>query len=184
MKFPRVPEVLKEAKARGVGVIAMKTLAGARDMDLDSKGSPFEQVAFKWVLRHTEVSGLVVTFKRIRQLDEFLPASGQSFTALDHYTLDRCAALYGSDYCRTGCSDCESGCPLDVPIATILRYQMYFESHEEEKRAMRSYTALDLNAERCLSCGAETCVDHCPHRLPVAHKLRASHQLMTFSALA
>ncbi len=37
MKFPRIPDMLKEAKKRGVGVIAMKTLAGAKTLILTVK---------------------------------------------------------------------------------------------------------------------------------------------------
>ena len=184
MKFPRVPEVLKQARARGVGVVAMKTLTGAREMDLDPKGSVFEHAAFKWVLQHPEVSGLVVTIKRTRDLELYLQASGEAFAAQDQRTLDRYAALFGSDYCRTGCSDCETGCPAHVPIASILRYQMYFERYEEEKRAMQSYTALQRNATDCLTCSVESCVAGCPHELPVALKLRAAHDTLSFNRLA
>jgi hypothetical protein len=180
MKFPRVPEVLKEAQARGVGVVAMKTLAGAKDMELDPKGATFEHAAFKWVLQHPEVAGLVVTLKRVSDIDLYLQASGQELTAADRHTLDRYAALYGSDYCRTGCGDCESSCPSGVPIASILRYQMYFEQYAEEKRAMASYAALRRDASACLGCSVKSCTGGCPHGLPVSVKLRAAHDTLSF----
>lgn len=180
MKFPRVPDILKEAKARGVGVVAMKTLAGARAMDLDAKSAIFEHAAFKWVLEHPEVSGLVVTMKRVRDIDLYLQASGQALTEADRIVLDRYAARFGGDYCRTGCSDCETACPAGVSIASILRYQMYFEQYGEEKRAMQSYANLGRNALACRSCSVETCVGACPNRLPVALKLRTAHASLTF----
>lgn len=186
MKFPKVPEVLKEAAARGVGVVAMKTLAGARAMDMDKNtdGAVFEHAAFKWVLQHPEVGGLVVTMKRVRDIDFYLQASGQAFSAADRRALDRYAALFGNDYCRTGCSDCEQTCPAQVPIASILRYQMYFEQYEEEKRAMQAYAGLDRNARVCAGCGVESCVAGCPHGLPVALKLRAAHGTLSFAGHA
>jgi len=184
MKFPHVPDVLKEAQTRGVGVIAMKTLAGARAMDLDAKGAVFEHAAFKWVLGHPEVSGLVVTMKRVRDIDLYLQASGQAMTTADRDILDRYTARFGGDYCRTGCSDCEVACPAGVSIASILRYQMYFDQYEDEKRAMQSYARLDDNASACLDCFVETCVDACPNRLPVSLKLRAAHASLTFADYA
>ena len=69
MKFPKLTDILKEAKNRKVGVIAMKTLAGAKDSDFDSKGAPFEPTAFKWVLNHPGVNGLVITIKTVSDLD-------------------------------------------------------------------------------------------------------------------
>jgi predicted aldo/keto reductase-like oxidoreductase len=182
MKFPKVPEVIKAAHAKDVGVIAMKTLAGARDMTLDAQGAPFEQAAFKWVLKHPEVSGLVVTMKRVSDLDSYLPASGQEITTADLNTLDRYAALYGQDYCRTGCGDCQVACPYQVPIASILRYQMYFEQYEDEKRSMAQYAELEHNASPCLVCGDRQCDNACPHGLPVSSKLLAAHESLTFIA--
>jgi predicted aldo/keto reductase-like oxidoreductase len=184
MKFPKIPDLLKQAKARGVGVVAMKTLAGAKDMELGPKGAVFEHAAFKWVLRHPEVAGLVVTMKRVRDIDFYLQASGQELTAADRRTLERYAALYGNDYCRTGCSDCESSCPAGVPVAPILRYQMYFEQYEEEKRAMRSYAALRRDASACLDCSVESCIRACPNGLPVPLKLRAAHGSLSFGGYA
>lgn len=183
MKFPKLPEVLKEAHANGVGVIAMKTLAGARDMDLKAAGDvPFEHAAFKWVLKHPEVAGLVVTMKRVRDLELYLQASGATFAAADQLTLDRYAALYGQDYCRTGCGDCHSACAQGVPIASILRYQMYFEHYEDEKRAMAQYAELERNAAICTACGDDACNRACPYDLPVGAKLRAAHRDLSFSA--
>ena len=48
LKFPKLPEVMKEAHKRGVGVIAMKTLAGAKDMNKDHEGEEFSHAAFNW----------------------------------------------------------------------------------------------------------------------------------------
>jgi predicted aldo/keto reductase-like oxidoreductase len=184
MKFPQLPDLLKEAKARGVGVVAMKTLAGAKDMELDPQGAVFEHAAFKWVLQHPEVAGLVVTMKRVRDIDLYLQASGLALTAAELRTLERYAALYGSDYCRTGCGDCESSCPFGVPIASILRYQMYFEQYEEEKRAMQSYAALERDGSACLDCSLESCIKGCPNGLPVSRKLRAAHAALSFATYA
>ncbi|HXX80401.1 MAG TPA: aldo/keto reductase, partial [Thermodesulfovibrionales bacterium] len=107
MKFPKLPEVMEEAHKQGIGVIAMKTLAGAKDMKIEGAENEFPHAAFKWVLNHPEVSGLVVTMKTVGDLEFYLKASGQEFTSSDRRTLDRYARLYGSEYCRTGCGQCQ-----------------------------------------------------------------------------
>ena len=71
-----IRDAIREAARSGVGVVAMKTLAGAKDSDFDSKGAPFAPAAFKWVLSHPEVNGLVITIKTIKDLDLYLTASG------------------------------------------------------------------------------------------------------------
>src|ERR1700690_1771774 len=94
MKFPKLPDVMKEAHKQGVGVIAMKTLAGAKDMNMEVKGDEFSHAAFKWVLKHPEISGLIVTMKTAADIDLYLGASGAKFTATDQLALDRYASLY------------------------------------------------------------------------------------------
>jgi predicted aldo/keto reductase-like oxidoreductase len=114
--------------------------------------------------------------KRVSDLELFLPASGQAFTTLDQQALDRYAALYGSDYCRTGCSHCEPACPFGVPVASILRFEMYFSAYGDQKRAMHEYAGLERRADLCRDCAAEPCSAACPHGLPVAAKLQAAHR--------
>ncbi|MBF0462394.1 MAG: aldo/keto reductase [Magnetococcales bacterium] len=184
MKFPKLPDVLQLAAQHGVGVIAMKTLAGAKESGVEAGGVPFEHAAFRWVLKHPQVAGLVVTIKTVEDLNHYLQASGTPFTAQDQRALDRYAALYGQTYCRTGCGDCMGACPQGVDIANILRYQMYFADYGDEKRAMQSYASLTRSAASCLACQEPTCTAACAHGLPVANKLQAAHRTLSFAPIA
>jgi predicted aldo/keto reductase-like oxidoreductase len=181
MSFPKLSDVLKEAKKRGVGVIAMKTLAGAKDSGLDSGEEPFAPAALKWVLNHPEVNGLVISMRSVSKMDLYLTASGAKFTKADQKALDRYAKQFGKTYCRTGCSDCEPSCPNGVAIATTLRYQMYFKDYGMEKTAMESYAKLNDKANTCSSCTTEECRGSCPYGLTVTAKLREAHDSLTFS---
>lgn len=176
MKFPKLPQVMREAKKRGVGVIAMKTLAGAKESDFDSGGQPFAPAALKWVLSHREVDGLIVTIKSVGDLDEYLQASGENFTRADAHILKKYEAIYSQSYCRTGCGDCVGSCPSGVGIATVLRYQMYFENYGMEKRAIEAYARLGGNAGCCTACDNDACEKACPYGLPVASMLRRAHE--------
>lgn len=179
MKFPKIPEVMKEAKKRGVGVIAMKTLAGARDAGIEDNGDTFAPAAFKWVLKHPEVNGLVISIKSISNLNLYLSASGQKFTAADGKILEQYAKQFGSEYCRTGCNDCEANCREGVAIATTLRYQMYFRDYGQEKKAIEYYAKLETKAEKCTSCENKTCDSSCPYGLPVSALLGEAHDNLT-----
>jgi predicted aldo/keto reductase-like oxidoreductase len=182
MKFPKLPEVMKEAHNRGVGVIAMKTLAGAKDMNVDDKGGEFSHAAFKWVLKHPEVSGIIVTMKTASDMELYLKASGLKFTAADQKVLDQYASLYGGEYCRTGCGECEGSCPAGVEIASIMRYRMYFSDYGMEKRAMESYSLLKNKASACVGCKDPACIGSCPYGLPVKDMLCDAHESMSFMA--
>lgn len=182
MKFPKMPDILKEAKKKGVGVIAMKTLAGAKDMKLDVGEGEFEPAAFKWVLKHGEVNGLVITIKKIEEFDLFLSASGEQLTAKDQHIMDRYANLYGKEYCRTGCNQCESACPEGIEIASVLRNQMYFKNYGMEKRAMQAYASLNKKAEPCATCTNTLCIGACPYNVEVRDMLVKAHDELSFNA--
>jgi predicted aldo/keto reductase-like oxidoreductase len=175
-------DFLKEANNKGIGVIAMKTLAGERDFSFSSKGVPFQPAAFKWVLSHPEISGLVVTFKTISQFDLYLTASGERFTAADGKTLKQYAARYSESYCRTGCNECEPACPAGVEIAKTFRYDMYFRDYGMEKTAMESYAALRKKAENCGTCEDESCAGACPCGLSLKSLLHEAHETLSFKA--
>jgi len=182
MKFPSLPNVMKEAHKRKVGVIAMKTLAGAKDMDIGSKEQEFSHAAFKWVLKHPEVSGLVVTMKTVSDIELYLKASGAKFTAADKEVLDRYVRLYDREYCRTGCGECETSCAAGVEIASVMRYRMYFRDYGMEKRAMESYASLKKNAAACSGCENPVCIGSCPYGLPVKDMLCDAHDSLSFMA--
>lgn len=181
LNFPKIPDVLQQAKQKGVGVIAMKTLAGARESGAKLETGPFEQAAFKWVLKHPEVDGLVISIKSVADLDNYLPASGVKFTSKDQDLLDTYAQLHNNGYCRTGCGDCLSSCDQGVDIATILRYQMYFEQYGEEKRAMVAYSQLEKKADLCETCEQAACTNACPYGLSIKQQLQTAHQTLTLT---
>lgn len=183
LKFPRIPEVLNEAHKRGIGVVAMKTLAGARDMELSGTDEPFEPAAFRWVLGHPEVDGLVITIKTVSDLDLYLTASGGKFTKADQKVLGMYALRFGKEYCRTGCNQCEDSCPQGVAIASTLRYQMYFRDYSMEKEAMKSYSLLEPKADKCMACKTENCRGACPYGLAVSALLREAHDSLSFNSL-
>ncbi len=76
-----LPRVLAKAREKGVGVLVMKTLMGARLNDMrpyEWGGATLPQAAFRWVFSQPDVDALVVSMRNRRQIDEYLAASGQT----------------------------------------------------------------------------------------------------------
>ncbi len=184
--WPDLGTIFHDAHARGVGVVAMKTLKGARHTQLadftPSERESFAQAAFKWVLSNPDVSGLVVSISHFDQIDEYLYASGQALTDSDQALLEKYDRLVARDYCRPGCGACLPACPAGVPIDTVLRYQMYAESYGRERDAMRKYARLDPahRADRCLDCAAP-CQAACEFELPIRDRLVRAHQQLAWA---
>ena len=179
---PDLPRVLRKAKAAGMGVIAMKTLRGARLNDMQpyqKDGATFSQAAFRWVLSNEDVDGLIVTMRSPGDIDEFLVASGGAkVTRRDVDLLQRYVTLNDGTYCRPLCDACEASCPSTVQIADVLRHKMYFEDYGAERMAMEGYARLAHNAAACAGCAHQRCLGSCPYGLPVPELTRRAHRLL------
>jgi predicted aldo/keto reductase-like oxidoreductase len=184
--WPDLTNIFRSARERGVGVVAMKTLKGARHTQLadftPSERESFAQAAFKWVLSNPDVSGLVVSMSRYEQIDEYLHASGQKPTEQDLAVLEKYDRLTSRDYCRPGCGQCLDACPYGIPVNDVLRYGMYAESYGREKGAMLRYARLDPGhrADHCVGCAAP-CEARCPFELPVRQKMIHAHRLLSWA---
>jgi uncharacterized protein len=180
---PDLPRVIKKAKDHGMGVIAMKTLMGARLNDLrpyETRGATFSQAAFRWVLSNHDVDALVVTMTSADIIDEYLGASGARATAsADIPLLKRYAHMNGASYCRHGCDACESACPYGVAIPDVMRTRMYAVDYGDMRLARDEYAMLGAgSAVACLSCDAKPCAGACPHGLKIDEFAPATHRML------
>ena len=183
--WPALTTIFADAKKKGVGVVAMKTLKGARHTALSdftpTERESFSQAAFKWVLSNGDVSGLVVSINSLSQLDEYLYASGQPLQTSDVELLEKYDRLVSNDYCRPGCGACLSSCPAEVPVNDIFRYAMYYENYGQQRVGMEAYAKISAlqNASQCVSCKTP-CDNACPFGLPVREKMLHAHRLLRF----
>jgi hypothetical protein len=179
---PELPRLLAKAKAKDVGVVAMKTLRGARLNDMrpyEAGGATFAQAALRWVLSSPNVDSLVVTMRSWEQIDEYLGASGWTRRASgDAELLLAYERMHGRSVCRPACGACEASCPLGVPIPDVLRARMYARDYGDPVLGGEAYRILGAPAEACLSCTARPCASACPHGLPVAELVGSAHALL------
>ena len=168
---PELGQAIERASSKGVGVIAMKALMGARINDMrpwETDGATFAQAAFRWVLSSPHVDGLVVSMTGTADIDEYVAASGSGpIGAADMRLLARYAARQGPRYCRPACNACETSCPAGVEIAEVLRTRMYDVDYRDPELARADYAALGAGARSCLACDGTPCLDACPHGIPI-----------------
>ncbi len=183
--WPDLTTIFRDAKQKGVGVVAMKTLKGARHTVLSdftpTERESFAQAAFKWVLSNDDVSGLVISINSLSQLDEYLHASGQPLQQADLDLLEKYDRLIAREYCRPGCDACLSSCPAEVPINDIFRYAMYYENYGQQRVGMEEYSRIPSahNASQCLDCRAP-CEQACPFDIPIKEKMLRFDRLLRF----
>lgn len=184
--WPDLTNIFRDAKEKGVGVVAMKTLKGAQHSTLSdftpTERESFAQAAFKWVLSNQDVSGLVVSINSLAQIDEYLYASGQPLKQADVELLEKYDRLVAQNYCRPGCGACLSSCPSEAPINDIFRYAMYYENYGQQRLGMEAYARIPAahNASQCVNCKAP-CQEACPFEIPIKEKMIRADRLLRFA---
>ncbi|MEW6267686.1 MAG: aldo/keto reductase [Thermodesulfobacteriota bacterium] len=179
--WPRIGEIIDEAHAKDVGIVAMKTLKGAKATSIPGMKDDavaYSQAAFRWVLANPSVSCLVVSFSQLEHCDEYLYASGTQLEDRDQALLQRYDRLASADYCRPHCGLCLGSCPNGLPIDTVLRYDMYFADYGRVEIAREKYAKLvhaGLDASSCAACPAP-CAGACPWELPIRAKMVRAHE--------
>jgi aryl-alcohol dehydrogenase-like predicted oxidoreductase len=174
--------IVADAAKHDVGIVAMKTLKGARHENLvDFRGDAgsYAQAAFRWVLSNPNVGCLVVSFSKPEHVDEYLYASGGKLSREDVAVLGRYDARIAGTYCQPHCGECLDACPEQLAVNDVLRYRMYFEDYGREKEGMRLYAALERNAARCAGCSAP-CEAECPVGVRIHERMLGAHALLRF----
>lgn len=173
---PDLPRLLKKAKEKDIGVLAMKTLMGAKLNDMrryERPGGTFSHAAFRWVLSNPHVDGLLVSMTGKEQIDEYVLASGEArVSRYDMDLLERYAYLQAGNYCRPGCNACEQSCPQRVQISEVLRTRMYAVDYGDRVLARAEYAGLGTGAAACLTCANQACLGACPLDVPIAQFTR------------
>lgn len=169
---PNLPPVLKKAREKGVGVLAMKTLMGAKLNDMrpyERPGSSFANAAHRWVLGGGYADALLISMTSKEEIDEYLRASGDAAAKQgDLQLLEGYAQLQMGSYCQSSCNACAASCPENVPIAEVLRTRMYDVDYRRPELARSEYAQLDRAADACLDCTHRSCLGACPLEIPIA----------------
>jgi predicted aldo/keto reductase-like oxidoreductase len=181
---PDLPRVISKAKGKDVGVVAMKTLMGARLNDMrpyeTAGATTYAQAAFSWVLSNPEVDALIISMTSTDDIDEYLGASGARYvTAQARQLLNTYAHLNGTNYCRHACNLCEGACPAGVPIADVLRTRMYATDYEDVAFARQEYALLGDAASACINCSGEPCAGACPNGIEISQLCAPTHRMLS-----
>lgn len=170
-------------RRKGIGTIAMKTLAGGKQGGLREfvgKARSYEQAAIGWVLANRHIDCAVMSMDTFSLVDDFVAASGMKLERDDLSLLHKYRDAVDSTYCRVTCNVCESACPHGVAISDVMRCEMYYRDYGHEKKALATYAALpaEVKPAACRSCAGD-CAGACPHKLPVRDRLLAADGFLT-----
>jgi len=190
---PELGEAIESARRAGMGVVAMKVLAGgfsriqrgdrlygvspgALTDTLKQPGAM--SAAIKWVLKNRSVDTAIVCMTDFDQLDENRKAMSERFTERDEKLLAAQLAYIRPLYCRM-CGACGGVCEKGVPVADMLRVLSYAEGYGQFPMARARFLELPEKARamRCGDCGR--CSVNCPNGVEVRSRLMRAQDLFT-----
>jgi predicted aldo/keto reductase-like oxidoreductase len=182
---------IQAARKAGVGIVAMKTLAGglsrvsrgdrlygaAQDAvkkTFSQEGAPL--AAIKWALKNQSLDTAIVCMTDHEQLDENLRSMAEPYTDKDEKLLNQLLAYISPMYCRM-CGACGGVCDKGVPVPDMLRFLTYVEGYGQFALAREKFLELPerVRGIRCSDCGS--CSVHCPNGVQVRERVLHAQEL-------
>jgi hypothetical protein len=176
-------EAMAQADAAGLGVVAMKVMAGGfrKIKPDDPLGSKLKRdgamlAALKWALRkpcvHTTIPGIT----DMDQLDENLKAMTEHYSDKEEHLLARQLEFITPLYCRM-CGECDGHCAKGLPVADVIRYAMYAEGYGQFELGRDHFKKLpaELAAVRCGEC--TTCSVNCRFGVKVPERVGRAQEM-------
>jgi hypothetical protein len=182
-----IDPLIAQARQAGIGIVAMKGLAGGVRPTVDIYKVPAEMLnrlnregapvaALKWVMKNRNVDTVIPSMTDMDQLDVNVKAMASPYADADAKLLAARLDEIRPYYCRM-CGKCEGVCPKGLPVADMLRFLMYAESYGQFGLGREHYQALprQVTEVRCGDCSA--CSVQCPNGVQVSSRLIRAQEL-------
>lgn len=142
--------VLEQAHQKGMGIVAMKTMAGLF-LD-DEKQHPVNtRAALKWALQKPYIHTSIPGFTAFEHLEESLMvAEDLKMTAEEKNSLHIPDNMTGL-MCNS-CRQCVDQCPVSLPVPDLMRAYMYTYGYAETVKAKTLLAELEVGTNPCGDC--------------------------------
>ncbi|MBN1789367.1 MAG: aldo/keto reductase [Bacteroidales bacterium] len=166
-KMQEVNEAVQYGASAGLGIIAMKTMAGGfwdqnRTQPISSKA------ALKWVAQNENVHTLMSGMTNFEELQNNITLMGDLKITDDELKDLKLAQAGQGLYCLQ-CRKCSGQCPHDLDIPTIMRSFMYAYGYRNLDHAQQTLNLADLSGKPCEQC--DVCQVECAVGFDVKSKI-------------
>jgi predicted aldo/keto reductase-like oxidoreductase len=185
-------KTIAAARAAGVGIVAMKTMAGGfsriqrgdrlytdnpQGLTTRLKQPGAMISAMKWALRNKNVDTAVVGTIDRDQLAENVAAAAAPFTDTDRKLLAAQLDYIRPLYCRM-CGSCVGQCAQGLPVGAMLRILSYADGYGQLSLAQEHFDELPAGVRqaKCADCSA--CTVACPHGVRIVERMSKAQALL------
>lgn len=159
---------IKKAAGAGIGIVAMKTLAGGGYLDRERTLPMNTTAAIKWVLSNPDVHTTIPGMTNFDQL-EMNAKILTDITLTGNEKSDLVAERSEPGLFCSGCRKCIASCPHNLPIPDLMRAYMYAYGYMSPSMAKSLIEELGINSDPCSSC--ETCSVSCSNNFRIKEKI-------------
>ncbi|MZP55542.1 MAG: oxidoreductase, partial [Bacteroidales bacterium] len=122
--LPELQKAIKKAASAGIGIIAMKTMAGGGFLDRDKTKRVNTTAALKWVLSNPDISTAIPGMTNFDELELNVKVL-EDIELTENEKSDLVASLNEPGLICSGCRKCLEECPERLQIPEIMRAYMY-----------------------------------------------------------
>ncbi len=177
-------DLIPFAYENGVGLIAMKPLAGGKLGEARGwektffKGETSAQISLRYILTNPYITCAIPGMTNLNELKENIAVSvnPRALTSDEIRRLMDWVGGIGKGFCRN-CGYCLP-CPEGIPIPDIFRLETYAFQYGMKSWAKEQYRELSVKGDHCTSC--EQCLSHCPYDVPIPKRLKEIHKNLSF----
>jgi predicted aldo/keto reductase-like oxidoreductase len=179
----RIDDLIAKAKAAGLGIVAMKVMAGG--FRRVKEGTPEATIlnrpgamsaALRWVLKNPDISTTIPSMTDMDQFEDNFKCMSAKFSAEDEKTLTAHLERISPMYCRM-CNQCLGTCRQGLPVSDLLRFVTYADGYGQFALGRERYRELPdrVISARCGDCSS--CTVQCPNGVHVAERIARAQEL-------
>ena len=167
-------EELKQALEKGVGIMAMKTMKGVDEDEL--------QIALiKKLLNNPAITTINKGFKSFDMFDLFLKTAKETLTSQEDFDLYHYAQKNRSKNCMM-CGQCKRACPQQIEIPTMFRCKdYYYDQLDDRELAIEKYRTIPSEKRFNAGCSlCRKCESVCPNGIQIVQRLGEASDVLEF----
>jgi uncharacterized protein len=159
---------IRKANEAGIGVVAMKTLAGGGFYDKEKTKPINTSAALKWALSNPDIHTAIPGMTDYDQLDLNVKILSD-ITLTDSEKNDLVVPTAETGLYCTGCSKCLAECPMNLPVPDLMRAYMYAYGYSSPAMAYSLLSEIGTSDNPCKDCNI--CSVDCTKKFRIKEKI-------------